>query len=176
MGQHQVEWRRNKVFDLSTKGNSQADISKILNIPKSTISRDISFLRNNAQENLRHHIEKRLPYEYEQCVKGITQIINQAWTISENTDDHREKLQCLSLAKDCYSTKMDLLTNSELIKDALEFVNESKEELKNKSAKIDDFTSSKLENNKEDKIFDIQGSKEDNSITRSKEESFNRTF
>jgi len=127
----EIEWRRSKVLELSAKGNSQAEISRILSISKTTINRDIDYLRTFAKENIKHHIEERLPYEYEQCLQGITQIIQQAWTISENARDEekREKLQSLSLAKDCYSIKMDLLTNSNLLKDSIKFVESEKEKI-----------------------------------------------
>ena len=130
MKQREIEWRRSKVLELSSKGNSQAEISRILSISKTTINRDIDYLRTLAKENIKQHIEERLPYEYEQCLQGITQIIQQAWTISENARDEekREKLQSLSLAKDCYSIKMDLLTNSNLLKDSIKFVESKKEE------------------------------------------------
>jgi hypothetical protein len=36
-----------------------------------------------------------------------------------NTDDKREKIQALSLAKECYSMKMDLLTNTSVVDDAI---------------------------------------------------------
>ena len=42
----------------------------------------------------------------------------------------KEKLQSLSLAKDCYSIKMDLLTNSNLLKDAIKFVEQSREKIR----------------------------------------------
>jgi hypothetical protein len=41
----QVEWRRAKVLELTSKGNSQTEISGILHVDLSIISRDISFLR-----------------------------------------------------------------------------------------------------------------------------------
>jgi hypothetical protein len=34
----------------------------------------------------------------------------------------REKIQALSLAKDCYSMKLELLTNATLVDDAIRFV------------------------------------------------------
>jgi DNA-directed RNA polymerase specialized sigma24 family protein len=52
----QVEWRRNKVQELSVKGFNQADISRLLKIPKSTISRDIEYLRQQASETIRNHL------------------------------------------------------------------------------------------------------------------------
>jgi hypothetical protein len=37
-------------------------------------------------------------------------------------EDKREKIQALSLAKDCYSMKLDLLTNATVVDDAIRFV------------------------------------------------------
>jgi hypothetical protein len=45
--------------------------------------------------------------------------------------DKREKIQALSLAKECYSMKLDLLTNATVVDDAISFVSyRSKEKLK----------------------------------------------
>jgi hypothetical protein len=50
---------------------------------------------------------------------------------SQRTEDKREKIQALSLAKDCYSMRLDLLTNATVVDDAIRFVsNKSKEKLK----------------------------------------------
>jgi hypothetical protein len=45
LNQKHIEWRRDKVFDLFAKGHSQAEISRILNIPKTNVCRDIKFLK-----------------------------------------------------------------------------------------------------------------------------------
>ena len=37
-------------------------------------------------------------------------------------DRKREKIQALSLAKECYSMKLDLLTNATVVDDAIRFV------------------------------------------------------
>lgn len=49
------------------------------------------------------------------------------------TLDRREKLQALSLAKDCYSMKLDLLTNATVVNDAIKFVAEHNNHEKPKS-------------------------------------------
>ena len=41
----QVEWRRAKVLELLSKGDSQSEISKTLQVDLSIISRDVYFLR-----------------------------------------------------------------------------------------------------------------------------------
>jgi hypothetical protein len=43
---------------------------------------------------------------------GLNAITKEAWNTAHNTENKREKIQALSLAKDCYSMKLDLLTNA----------------------------------------------------------------
>jgi hypothetical protein len=53
------------------------------------------------------------------------------WNTAQSTEDKREKIQALSLAKECYSMKLDLLTNATVVDDAIRFVSDkSKENLK----------------------------------------------
>jgi hypothetical protein len=66
----------------------------------------------------------------------------------QDTEDKREKIQALSLAKDCYSMKLDLLTNATVVDDAIRFVSEkSKEKQKSltNSNKDEDQREEKLE-------------------------------
>ena len=42
------------------------------------------------------------------------------------SEDKREKIQALSLAKECYSMKLDLLTNATVVDDAIRFVSSNK--------------------------------------------------
>jgi hypothetical protein len=44
-----------------------------------------------------------LPEEYEKCLVGLNAITKEAWNTGQNTEDKREKIQALSLAKECYS-------------------------------------------------------------------------
>ena len=59
----------------------------------------------------------------------------EAWnTAANNTEDKREKIQALSLAKECYSMKLDLLTNSTVVDDAIMIVSFNKSNAKQKSS------------------------------------------
>ena len=69
----QVEWRRNKVLELLSKGDSQSDIAKTLQVDLSIISRDVYFLRQQAKQNIKRYIDERLPEEYEKCLVGLMQ-------------------------------------------------------------------------------------------------------
>jgi len=119
-----IEWRRSKVQELASQGYSQTEISKTLQISQPTINRDISYLRQKARANIKRYIDERLPEEYEKCLVGLTAILREAWNTSQQAVDKREKIQALSLAKECYSMKLDLLTNATVVEDAIRFTSQ----------------------------------------------------
>ncbi|MFL6329774.1 MAG: hypothetical protein ACJ705_02035 [Nitrososphaeraceae archaeon] len=51
--QNQVQWRRDKVQELCSKGYSQREISQILQVGLATINRDISYLRGQSKTNIK---------------------------------------------------------------------------------------------------------------------------
>jgi predicted transcriptional regulator len=140
-----VDWRRNKVQQLLVRGYSQWDVAEELQIDQSTVSRDIQYLRQQAQENLQKHIQQKLPEEYQRCLTGMNQVLKLSWQIANNTkqngqdhndninaiatSDDRTRLQALSLINDCYKYIMDLTTNGVVITDAIKFVQTNKEKL-----------------------------------------------
>jgi hypothetical protein len=129
--QRQIEWRRSKVAELDSQGHSQPEISRILQVSIGTVNRDLSILRQQAKRKIKRYIDERLPEEYEKCLVGLTAILRETWNIAQSTEDKREKIQALSLAKECYSMKLDLLTNATVVDDAIRFVsNRSKEKQK----------------------------------------------
>jgi hypothetical protein len=112
-------------MELLSKGKSdQSEIARILQVDKSIVCRDLSVLRQQAKDNIKKYIDERLPEEYEKCLVGLTAITREAWNTAASTEDKREKIQALSLAKECYSMKLDLLTNATVVDDAIRFVNE----------------------------------------------------
>jgi hypothetical protein len=124
----QVEWRRAKVLEMLSKGDSQSEIAKVLQVDLSIISRDVYYLRQQAKRNIKRYIDERLPEEYEKCLVGLTAITKEAWGTSQQAEDKREKIQALSLAKECYSMKLDLLTNATVVDDAIRFVSQQSKE------------------------------------------------
>ena len=93
-----------------------------MQVDKSIICRDIAYLREIAKDNVKKYIDERLPEEYEKCMVGLTAILREAWSTSYRTEDKREKIQALSLAKEYYSMKLDLITNATVVDDAIRFV------------------------------------------------------
>ncbi len=90
-------------------------------------------LRQQAKSNIKRYIDERLPEEYEKCLVGLTAILREAWNTSQQAEDRREKIQALSLAKECYSMKLDLLTNATVVDDAIRFVAENEKIKKSKT-------------------------------------------
>jgi predicted transcriptional regulator len=134
-----IEWRRSKVQELASQGYNQSEISRILQISQPTINRDITYLRQQAKENIKRYIDERLPEEYEKCLVGLNAITKEAWDTAHNPEYKREKIQALSLAKECYSMKLDLLTNANVVDDAIRFVsNRTNETLKRSSNRNED--------------------------------------
>ena len=85
-----IIWRRNKVNELSIKGFSQAEISRMLQLSEATISKDITFLKEEAKETIKNHIHDKLPYEYKKCISGLEEIIKESWIVATKADKDRE--------------------------------------------------------------------------------------
>jgi hypothetical protein len=95
----------------------------------------LSYLRQQAKTNIKKYIEERLPEEYEKCMVGLNAITKEAWDTARDPEYKREKIHALSLAKECYSMKLELLTNATVVDDAIRFVSDrSKEKLKSPSS------------------------------------------
>ena len=138
----QIEWRRAKVLELSSQGHTQREIADTIHVGIGTINRDMGYLRNEAQENLKSHIQDKLPEEYQNCMTGINQVLKICWEIvnksrninNDNSQtvtmtDNKTVLQALAVIIDCNKYKMDLTTNGVVITDAIKFVQTNKEKI-----------------------------------------------
>jgi IS30 family transposase len=100
-----VDWRRNKVQQLLVRGYSQWDVAEELQIDQSTVSRDIQYLRQQAQENVQKHIQQKLPEEYQRCLTGMNQVLKLSWQIANNTpkqngQDHNDNINTITTGDD----------------------------------------------------------------------------
>jgi transcriptional regulator len=55
-----LEWRCNKVLQLSRQGHSQPEMATILQVGLGTVNRDLSFLRQQAKNNIKKYIDQSL--------------------------------------------------------------------------------------------------------------------
>jgi Trp operon repressor len=150
--QESVQWRRDKVLELSSQGHSQREISTILQVSLGTVNKDLSYLRTQSKQKIRRYIDETLPNEYEKCLVGITSILREAWSTSQNAEiNKKEKIHALTLAKECYSMKLDLLTNATVVNDAMKFVSSNNNQKKLVSREED---SSSSQESKEEPDYD----------------------
>jgi hypothetical protein len=76
MQQQQVEWRRTKVLELMSKGETnQSEIARILQVDRSIVCRDVAYLGQQAKENISKYVDEKLPEEYEKCLVGLNNIL-----------------------------------------------------------------------------------------------------
>jgi predicted transcriptional regulator len=127
----QIEWRRDRVLELSSQGFSQSDIATVLQVDKSIISRDVAYLRHQAKDNLQKHIQETIPEEYQKAMVSIDQILKMCWSIVSKTADEKTRLQALALINDCTKHRVDLSTNGVVITDAIKWVTQKTEQANN---------------------------------------------
>jgi hypothetical protein len=159
-------WRRDKVLQYLSQGRSQTEIAKELQVSNATISEDVALLRRWAKEKMHHHIEDRLPLEFEKSLASLEQLKHKAWSILEKEGvDERTILQAIEVVMACGAQTMDLLTHVGVIEHSLNYVENGNKKLDSMS------TTEKEENPKADKevqgnevlVDDVQGSSTHNS-------------
>jgi DNA-binding transcriptional regulator LsrR (DeoR family) len=127
--QQQIEWRRSKVLELSSQGYTQIEIGQKLQVDRVTVHRDLAFLRQQAQENLQHHIHEVVPEEYQKCMVGMKRNLKQTLEIAETATDPKVKLEARRIANDCYRYIMDLCTKVGVVGEALRYVSQKEEQI-----------------------------------------------
>ena len=75
-----------------------------------------------AEDNIKKYIDERPPEEYEKYLVGLNGTTKRNMDTAHGTGDKREKIRELSLAKECYPTKLDLLTNGTVADAVIRFV------------------------------------------------------
>lgn len=149
-----IEWRRVKISEYMIMGKSLPEIARLMNIPFTTIYNDYIYLRRQAAEEIKNHVEN-LPLQIKQGVEGLNKLTSMLYELQDlnsikaqnrRTSDHVRVL-AMNLIKDCIKEKNAILTSTEAISHALNFVEKTKEEIKEKLGKdIEDI----VEHDKED--------------------------
>jgi hypothetical protein len=117
----QLEWCRSKIIEMKSRGLSQVEIARELQVSKTAITQDVQYLRNQAKESIKEYVTEHLPEQYQICLTALDTIIRRAFEISESSHDNCEKLQAMGLAKDTHLVKLELLSNAITIDSALNY-------------------------------------------------------
>jgi hypothetical protein len=105
--QQHIEWRRSRVLELSSQGRTEREIATISKVGPATVGRDLAYLRKQSQENLKSHIQERLPEQYQKCINGLNQVLKIGWNIvNSDSSSAANRLQALALVSDSYKYLM----------------------------------------------------------------------
>ncbi len=140
-----TQWRRDKVREYSIRGYTQRGIATELQVSLGLIEKDLAYLRLKAKANITKYIDEYLPAEYENCLNGLNNILMEAWSMSLE-GEKRERMQALSLAKDCYAMKLDLLSSAMVVDRAIKFVERNRGLMHQNSELTIDDTQQSIEN------------------------------
>lgn len=123
--QEQLQWRRDKVLELAADGYSEREIATQLKLTSdTTVHRDLVFLKQQAKEHIRKYIDERVPFEYQKTLAGLEGIIrSMSKIISANAGtDNKEIMAASSIKMQAYNMKMELVSNANLVHEAIELV------------------------------------------------------
>jgi transcriptional regulator len=102
-----------KVLMFHSKGFSQSEIAKKLNVHQSTVSRDLDEIRRKARKTLDLYMREEIPNEFQIYISGYNEITKNLWEIVEDKQNPkitiRDRTYVLSLLMQCYSKRIEML-------------------------------------------------------------------
>jgi transcriptional regulator len=102
-----------KVLTLHSKGFSQSEIAKKLNVNQSTVSRDLDEIRRKARKTLDLYMKEEIPNELQIYISGLNEITKNLWEIVEDKQNPkittRDRIYVLSLLMQSYGERMEML-------------------------------------------------------------------
>lgn len=118
-----LEWQRNRIVELYSEGRNQSQLAQILKISQPTVFRDLQYQRRQSRNKVKIYLDEYVTFEHNVCQVGINSILRKAWDIINNENSSEKSVfQALSLAKDSYIVKNDLLGDKTTIEKAIDFV------------------------------------------------------
>jgi predicted transcriptional regulator len=149
---NEIERRRSKVIEMRSRGMSQIEIARELQVSEASISLDMQYLRSQAKESIRQYVTEHLPEQYQVCLTALDTILKHAFEILETSDDNREKLQAMELFKDTHLVKLELLSNATTIDSALNYIRNKQQEQQKRQLVLDSTTTSNDNSNNDGQL------------------------
>lgn len=108
--------RREKILNLMSRGYSQFEICKELNISRQTISSDMRYINQQTQKGLFGLAKETLNTMYFSCIEGINQVQREAWKIYKNEDNNPEinqwhRMTALKILRNCNESKFNMYSH-----------------------------------------------------------------
>jgi len=102
-----------KVLMYHSKGYSQSEIARKLNVNQSTISRDLAEIRKRTRSSLELYVKDEIPNEFQIYISGLNQITKNLWEMLEDEQNAKisikDRAYLLSLLMQCYTRRIEML-------------------------------------------------------------------
>ena len=106
-----IKERRKQVASLLSRSASESEIARSLGVDQSTISRDVKYLKSEAQRFVYDLARSDLAYYFKNSLDGIEEATKESWKIyNDHSVPTREKLLALKLIIASSEAKFRLLT------------------------------------------------------------------
>jgi transcriptional regulator len=124
-----IEERREQILLLLSRGYSQSDICRELDITRMTMSRDMKFINETSKRGLFGLAKETLSTMYFDCVRGINEVQKECWRIYRNNDNNREiqqwhRMAALKLIRKCNDTKFEMFQTAPALMEIQRLQNE----------------------------------------------------
>ena len=111
-----IEMRRDRVISLISRGFSQREIAKELNVSPTLINNDCKYIHSLARCNLEKYASEILVEEMQLSLVRLKDLIREAWNdISNPNTSKRDKYNAIQIVKDCTALKLEILGSGVLL-------------------------------------------------------------
>jgi orotate phosphoribosyltransferase-like protein len=119
--------RRSRVIELHSKGMSENQMARELNVARTTINSDIRVMINQAFTKI-ESFEKRVPYEFDSMIYGVKRLLVYAWSILESEQSSEKAVaNAMLVVLSCYKQLRELQMDKTDIQEVLPHFTERKE-------------------------------------------------
>ena len=106
-----IQRRRKSVAELMNRGDmSETEISNFLNCAKSTVSKDIKYLKHHAQVYVWNLAKQDLAYFYVSTIQDLDKARATAWAICNGCEENKDRIAALKVIVTCNVERFKLLT------------------------------------------------------------------
>jgi transcriptional regulator len=78
-------------------GLSQIEIARELQVSEASISSDVQYLREQAEESIKEYVTGHLPEQYQICLSALDTILKNTFVVMQKSQDNREKFAAMEL-------------------------------------------------------------------------------
>lgn len=110
--QKAIESRRDRVWEMILRGHNPQSIKSELNIPRTTVYRDIRYLTHKSKEYVYQIAKGGFALAYQRSIEGVSFTMSQAWRkFLDDRVPEKHKPAYLRLIKDCHESMMQQVIN-----------------------------------------------------------------